>query len=87
MTVPTPIQQRIRIPGREGCVLASYIEGGRGVQTDGAQVRAVGGLLAGAPGPSCGGLEARPVQAVDRQVVGGGPVHAAQAAAYGQARV
>ena len=27
MTVPTPIQQRIRIPGREGCVLASYIEG------------------------------------------------------------
>ena len=67
---------------RAGCFLASDSQGGRSVKADGREVRRIGGLLAQAARTREGEVEAGPVQAGDRQVVGVGPVDAAQAAPY-----
>ena len=84
MTVPTPIQQRIRILDARRVCPGRRISREVGVSRQ--TVRKYAQLEDCSPEPPArpaAGLEARPVQAVDRQVVGGGPVHAAQAAAYG----
>ena len=67
---------------RAGCFLASDSQGGRSVKADGREVRRIGGLLAQAARTREGEVEAGPVQAGDRQVVGVGPVDAVQAAPY-----
>ncbi|SPU26438.1 DNA replication protein [Bifidobacterium bifidum] len=60
--------------------------GGRGPR-HGREIRREGGLLSQAGALRIEAVEARPVQGDGRRVAGGGPVHAAQAAAHRQARV
>ena len=63
---------------------ASQKRGGRGPR-HGREIRREGGLLSQAGALRIEAVEARPVQGDGRRVVGGGPVHAAQAAAHRQA--
>ena len=81
--VSTPVRQHIGILDAQGVSWRRMArEVGVSRQTVGKYAELGGGLLAQAARTREGEVEAGPVQAGDRQVVGVGPVDAAQAAPY-----